>query len=247
MTQHDFGEKAEEYNSKTGKNVPVWQSPKYKMARDKAIEMIDSGKYNLSDCDFWILMNLTKSVKMMYSGLIISHNGCLKINDNLNEDMKFKPGCVTLDKDGYKNSLVYTYLSPEQHIFEVGEVSQSNCKNEYPYAMAFKRLFDRVVLKLSKLAYSGVYSDSESDEFKQQLDIPAEKPPQTINIAAVNTLKAKLEEYNTVCGRNATEQEISKFYKCSNFNEFDYTNFKKCITMLDGSIKKVGKVGADKK
>ena len=63
--------------------------------------------------------------------------------------------------------------------------------------MAFKRLFDRVVLKLSKLAYSGVYSDSESDEFKQQLDIPAEKPPQTINIAAVNTLKAKLEEYNT--------------------------------------------------
>ena len=105
MTQHDFGEKAEEYNSKTGKNVPVWQSPKYKMARDKAIEMIDSGKYNLSDGDFWILMNLTKSGKMMYSGLIISHNGCLKINDNLNEDMKFKPGCVTLDKDGQESSV----------------------------------------------------------------------------------------------------------------------------------------------
>ena len=36
--------------------------------------------------------------------------------------------------------------------------------------MAYKRLFDRVVLKLSKLAYSGIYSDSESDEFMQRID-----------------------------------------------------------------------------
>lgn len=79
---------------------------------------------------------------------------------------------------------------------------------------------------------------------KQIDDMIDDEPLKTINIAAVNTLKAKLDEYNTVCGRNATEQEISKFYKCSNFNEFDYTNFKNCITMLDGSIKKVG---ADKK
>lgn len=79
---------------------------------------------------------------------------------------------------------------------------------------------------------------------KQIDDMIDDEPLKTINIAAVNTLKAKLDEYNTVCGRNATEQKISKFYKCSNFNEFDYTNFKNCITMLDGSIKKVG---ADKK
>lgn len=79
---------------------------------------------------------------------------------------------------------------------------------------------------------------------KQIDDMIDDEPLKTINIAAVNTLKAKLDEYNTVCGRNATEQGISKFYKCSNFNEFDYTNFKNCITMLDGSIKKVG---ADKK
>ena len=109
-------------------------------------------------------MNETKTGKMAYTGLIISHNGCLKINDAL--ESKFDPTCVSVDKDGFGGSLVYTYCNYEQGIYEVGEVSKGNCKNEYPYAMAFKRLFDRVVLKLSKLAYAGIYSDSEADEFK---------------------------------------------------------------------------------
>ena len=49
-------------------------------------------------------------------------------------------------------------------------MSQHNCKNAYPYAMALKRCFDRVVLKNSKLAYDGVYSDSEADEFKEKIN-----------------------------------------------------------------------------
>ena len=44
--------------------------------------------------------------------------------------------------------------------------------------MAFKRLFDRVVLKLSKLAYAGIYSDSEADEFAQQLEGQDEALPE---------------------------------------------------------------------
>ena len=51
-------------------------------------------------------------------------------------------------------------------MFEVGEVNNENCKNAYPYAMAFKRCFDRVVRKNSKLAFSGVYSEAEADEFR---------------------------------------------------------------------------------
>ena len=43
-----------------------------------------------------------------------------------------------------------------------------------------KRCFDRVVLKNSRIAYSGIYSDSESDEFLKRTDesesVPAEKP-----------------------------------------------------------------------
>lgn len=168
MAEYNFKEQKEEFSAKHGKKLPVWISPNYEVAKAKAIEIIESKKYGVTEADFWILMNATKSEKMAYTGLIISHNGCLKINDNL--ESKFNPGCVHLDKDGYRGSLVYTYCNEEQGIYEVGEVSQTNCKNDYPYAMAFKRLFDRVVLKLSKLAYNGIYSDSESEEFSQQLN-----------------------------------------------------------------------------
>ena len=75
---------------------------------------------------------------------------------------------VEIDKDGYGGSLVFKYMCNEQGIYEVGEVSKENCKNDYPYAMALKRCFDRVVLKNSKIAYAGIYSDSESDEFIQR-------------------------------------------------------------------------------
>lgn len=166
-----FGEKAKEYMQ--GQELPVWKMPKYEQAKEKAIELIDSGKYGLTEADFWILMNQSsKKDKVLYSGLIISHNGCLKINDALPYDKKFDPDSVTVDKEGYNGSLAYTYSNKEQGIYEVGEVSKSNCKNDYPYAMAFKRCFDRVVLKISKVAFAGIYSDSESDEFIQRMDEP---------------------------------------------------------------------------
>ena len=178
MGKYNFGEKSAEYSQKHGREIPVWQSPKYTEAIDKAVEILDSGKYALNASDFWILMNTTKSDKMAYTGLILSHNGCLKINDALQS--RFDPSCVSLDKEGYGGALVYSYCNKEQGVYEVGEVSAKNCKNDYPYAMAYKRLFDRVVLKLSKLAYAGIYSDSESDEFAQQLDAKSrgeELPP----------------------------------------------------------------------
>lgn len=167
-----FGEKQMEWSMKHGAEVPVWQSPKYVESREKAVEIIQSGKYGLQESDFWILKNATKNGSMAYTGLIISHNGCLKINDSLTS--KFDPESVSVDKDGYRGSLVFSYCNGEQGIFEVGEVSQTNCKNEYPYAMGIKRLFDRVVLKLSKLAYAGIYSDSEADEFAKG-DSPSAK------------------------------------------------------------------------
>ena len=159
--KYNFGEKEEE------QGLEVWQSPKYRESKKKAIEMIESGKYDLSEADFWILMNKTKSGETMaYTGLIISHNGCLKINDKL--DNKVNSKCFSLDKEGYKNSLVYTYVDDDT--YEVGEFNSDNGKNNYPYAMAFKRCFDRVVLKKSKLAYAGIYSEAEADEFKEPVE-----------------------------------------------------------------------------
>lgn len=162
----NFNEKKTEYSARQKKEVEVWQSPKYQQSKDKAIEIIKSGLYGVTEADFWILMNEAKSGKMAYTGLIISHNGCLKINEKL--DNKVKPNCFVLDKDGYNGSLVYTYV--DEDTFEVGEVSPENCKNAYPYAMALKRCFDRVVLKKSRLAYAGIYSEAEADEFKEQIE-----------------------------------------------------------------------------
>ena len=156
-----FNEKEKE------KGLPVEQTQKYQQARQKAIELIQSGKYGLTEADFWILKNKYEG-NMNYTGLIISHNGCLKINDNLDDKDKFRPECVQIDKNGYANSLVFSYCCQEQGIFEIGEVSGKNLLNNYPYAMALKRLFDRVVLKISKLAFDGIYSVSESDEFKDE-------------------------------------------------------------------------------
>ena len=187
---YNFGEKKEE--NINGKKIPVeFHTPKYKEAKNKATELLNSDKYKgvLEPSDFWILVNTyANKTKAMYSGLIISHDGCLKINDVLEDKLKFKPECMGLDKEGYNNSLVYSYICPEQGLYEVGEVSKDNCKNDYPYAMALKRCFDRVVLKLSKLAYSGIMSDSEAEDTQkenQEQDLANEKIDNT-KIKALN-------------------------------------------------------------
>lgn len=197
---YDFGEKKEE--NINGKKIPVeFHTPKYKEAKNKATELLNSDKYKgvLEPSDFWILVNTyANKTKAMYSGLIISHDGCLKINDVLEEQLKFKPECMTLDKEGYNNSLVYSYMCPEQGLYEVGEVSKDNCKNDYPYAMALKRCFDRVVLKNSRIAYSGIYSDSESDEFLKRTDdsesITPEKPKTTTTKKTTTKATPKKEQ-----------------------------------------------------
>lgn len=154
----------------------AWATPKFNEARAKAVEMIDNGSYGLTDADFWVLKNKTKSGNTQYTSLIISHNGCLKINDCMPDGKRFKAECVTENQNGYGGSLVFTYICPEQGLYEVGEFSSSNGKNAYPYAMALKRMFDRVVLKLSRLAYSGVMSEVESDEFKRDYDTADKQP-----------------------------------------------------------------------
>lgn len=193
---YNFGEKKTE--NINGKTLPVeFITPKYKEARNKAIELLESDKYKgiLETSDFWILVNTyANKTKAMYSGLIISHDGCLKINDVLDEELKFKPECMTLDKEGYNGSLVFTYNCPKQGIYEVGEVSKDNCKNDYPYAMALKRCMDRVILKNSKIAYSGIYSDSEADEFTKRIDEDVvEEKPKTTKTATTKKTSIKTE------------------------------------------------------
>jgi len=238
-----FNEKKTEFYK--GKELPVWQTPKYEQSKKKALEIIDNYE-RISESDFWILMNTyANGTKMMYSGLIISHNGCLKINDAQAKEKKFIPSCVSLDKDGYNNSLVYTYVNDEQGIYEVGEVSTKNCKNDYPYAMAYKRLFDRVVLKLCGLAYDGVYSDSEADEFKERYDDGSQQEEkkaqddmqQKISKRELADIKGLMEQYKI------SVEEMYKAYGINQLQDMTKANFGNFIqyTMsLSKSSKTIG-------
>lgn len=219
-----FGERTKEKNPKTGEEVSVFKTPKYMEAYQSAFEIVESNKFGLQEKDFWIQKNMNKAgTKMIYSGIIISHNGCLKINDHLKD--KFKPECVTIDKDGYQDSLVFLYCSPEQGLFEAGEVNQKNCKIDYFYAMALKRMFDRVVLKLSKLAYQGIYADTESDEFSEDEEEKIRQEEETAKIMEKINLEPPV---CPICGKDVkpaknkegniiTAQEIfEKYGMCLN-------------------------------
>lgn len=223
---YNFGEK------ETESELPVYQMLKYKESKKKAIEMIESGKYGLQESDFWILMNMSKNKdKMLYSGLIISHNGCLKINEQL--DNKVNPKCFTIDKEGFNNSLVFTYI--DEDTYEVGEFNSSNCKNAYPYAMAFKRCFDRVVLKKSKLAFSGIYSEVEADEFKGQ---------QVEEIVKCQSEQLKLEyELQTLIDKNKLDYDkICKMYKIEE-NDIHFMSIKQLQNAIENVDKLPKKVG----
>ena len=184
MNQYEFGEKLQEGDKKVIITDKYWQS------KEKVIEAIKAD-YGLSVADFWILKTLSKTKEyVLYNGLIISHNGCLKINDWLiKQNNGFKASCMgepEYFEYGEDKNKVYGYRqvyreSPQVltgangegyrtvgcDLYEVGEISNVNLKNAYPFAMLNKRTFDRVVLKKSKLAYAGVYSAEEADEFEQ--------------------------------------------------------------------------------
>lgn len=199
--KHYFGEKD------TESSMQVWQTPKFLQARQKACEMIDSGKYGLEDTDFWILMNRAGN-RMAYNGLIISHSGCLKINAKLPRELRYNPHCITKCINDYGGSLTYTYVDDD--LYEVGEVNSGNCRNQYPNAMALKRLLDRVILKKSSLAEAGIYSEVESDDFTQQSAEPVSEPAQqehrTVNAASQVALpeakESKAAEMTLEAARN---------------------------------------------
>lgn len=225
-----FNEKEFEYLN--GEKLEVWQTPKYLESKAKAMEMLKLD-YGLTEADFWILMNKTKGGKVAYTGLIISHNGCLKINDKLCESGKgFKAECLSepipFEFNGqiglrqvYKEESRYIYLENGsgmkqvgETLYEVGEISNVNLKNSYPFAMLLKRTFDRVVLKKSKLAYAGIYSEAEAEEFKEPLEEEPMATDKQIKFIDSRIDARKIDEFLTKVGKNKladlTMQEASK-------------------------------------
>jgi hypothetical protein len=246
---YNFGEKATEKVKDGDKwaELTVWQSPKFKQSREKAISLIEEEKYCLDEGDFWILMNKGGG-KMVYTGLIISHNGCLKINDKLEDKMKFKPSAVSFLKDNGGDK-VMQYICDEQGIYEFGEIAPANCKNQYPYAMVLKRLMDRVILKASKIGYFGIYSENESDDFKNKNEEPEEKSKNQFSGLAKKPKEEqeyitqeqgiKIEQLGKLAG--ISNERIYKSYGDS-FLEIPASKFDEIIEKLQKIISKTKEV-----
>ena len=226
MAEYNFGAQKMEYNSKAQANTKTWESPKFLEGKKKAIELINKTEYGLTEADFWILK--TYSAKTVtYAGLIISHNGCLKINDKLAAEAKFVPSCVSWVRNG-AGDLVLQYLNDKQGLLEFGEASIKNCTNAYPFAMVLKRLQDRVILKNSKIAFSGIMSEVESEEFKRT---EREEPEKADNLITEEQI-AELEALGCDLKR------VAAAYKVTDIHEMTSEQAERAIDRKKGALNK---------
>lgn len=229
---YTFGAQKMEYNSKAGANTKTWESPKFLEGKKKAIELIDKTEYGLTEADFWILK--TYSAKTItYAGLIISHNGCLKINDKLASEAKFVPSCVSWVRNG-AGDLVLQYLNDKQGLLEFGEASIKNCTNAYPFAMVLKRLQDRVILKNSKIAFSGIMSEVESEEFKRT-ESP-ERPEREEQEKADNLITD--EQIAELEALGCDLKRVAAAYKVTDIHEMTSAQAERAIDRKKGALNK---------
>tara|TARA_B100001939_G_C16935057_1_gene615656 strand:- start:727 stop:1287 length:561 start_codon:yes stop_codon:yes gene_type:complete len=140
-------------------------------------------RYNLDEDDFWTLRG----------NKIISFDGVIKIIDA--EGIKFEMS-DNLDVSPSVAIKVRAYIEPndmnELHetIEEItfGEANDSNCKNQYFWAMAEKRGKARAALKVLGLyGKNKFYSDVEADEWTK-------KSPTIKQIEKFNSLEKKAIE-----------------------------------------------------
>ena len=229
MAEYNFGSQKMEYNSKARANTKTWESPKYLEGKKKAIELIDKTEYGLTEADFWILKTYSEKT-VTYAGLIISHNGCLKINDKLSSEAKFVPSCVSWVRNG-AGDLVLQYLNDKQGLLEFGEASIKNCTNAYPFAMVLKRLQDRVILKNSKIAFSGIMSEVESEEFKRPERPEREEQEKADNLITDEQI-AELEALGCDFKR------VAAAYKVTDIHEMTSEQAERAIDRKKGALNK---------
>lgn len=142
-------------------------------------------KYGLSKDDFWELKRGNRSI------WVVTHNACEKIQAQegivIGEPVWLK--VLEGDKEHtVVQASAWKLSNGEVKIWSTGETSKDNYKtserqDRYPIALAEKRLKDRLILKLIEAYQFGIYSEVESDEFrqpaKQQPTEPPEAPPET--------------------------------------------------------------------
>ena len=233
-----------------GKEV-IWD-PAYLEAREAAIDACN--KYKLDpDRDFWIKMVPVKfENKIAYQNLIIRHAACLKINEQLPPEKRFKPSCVTEGK-GADGGVAFVYLCDEQGLMKTGEASSFNCKVSYLYAVAEKRLQDRVIIANAGLYEKGIYSESEADTFDK--NDGEEEPAPSAGAALRNMLQSDSDERpvkaaddeaeklaairSKIAATNADINKLLLHYKVQALEDMDSEQLRDCEAKLEVKEKRL--------
>ena len=103
--------------------------------------------------------------------------------------------------------------------------------------MAFKRCFDRVVLKVSKLAYAGIYSDSEADEFSQQI--------QPIDSVETLITKEQIEELKRLGFDEKRFEDMAKYYKVNLVKNISYSQAEQTIKKQKKALEMANREGGN--
>ena len=110
--------------------------------------------------------------------------------------------------------------------YAIGEANTDNTKLPYPWAMAYKRMFDRGVLDVLGFAEMGMYSDVEADVFKQPVSerVAPEPPKNTVGRKPVPLPPSpRVPEYPKSGGGGGEQQEAKVeevFEKSYTYEEF---------------------------
>ena len=115
-------------------------------------------KYKLGKSDFWEMKFGGKSM------WIITHDAVEKIADI--ENIEFHIPQVFRDNNS-NIAFLGEATKGDKEVWSTGESSSFNNKNPYNWAMAEKRLKDRLTLKIINAYEYGIYSDVEADDFKK--------------------------------------------------------------------------------
>lgn len=180
-------------------------------------------KYNLSNNDFWKL-------KQNSNTWIISHDACEKIAavegielvkiEVLNSERDFCRYLITMKKGEKQitstgeaeiiNTKKVWSMSWEMKKWIEEWKKFGNCQSNYPGAMAEKRGIDRCILKLIDAYQYGIYSSSESDDFKKTKG-KKEKVYQLEEFENMNKEEAK-EFLNEITKLHSQYEEILEFF-----------------------------------
>jgi hypothetical protein len=158
-------------------------------------------KYNLNQDDFW---------KHKQSGKwIVKHDGVEKIASM--EGIIFEdPYFIISERDccvlrGTASIPIGDGKFKSE--WTIGEADMKlNCKMGYPYAMAEKRLKDRLTLKLINAYEYGIYSDVEADVFSKGKNTP--EKPSKFQINKLDALAKKLNKSVNIEGMD--KKEVSR-------------------------------------